>query len=112
MKSDRGGLALEVVRGRPESLANSARPREFPQKAERAAEKKHRSDTELEASGLVGETPGVRPAGAATNQPRATPWDHEFIRTSSPERAAQESGVVSPFQGLDRNTRPKPRALP
>ena len=55
---------------------------------------------------------GILPRRGRTDQPRATPWDHEVRPTSSPERAAQGHGDVSPFQGSGLDIRPDPRALP
>src|SRR5438132_6671997 len=53
-----------------------------------------------------------RPEGAATNQPRATPWDRVGCRDLSPERAKHRWPRVAPFQGLRSVRRLGPRALP
>ena len=53
-----------------------------------------------------------RPEGAATNQPRATPWDCADHPRSSPERARQGDAFVTPFQGFWHVRIPIPRALP
>ena len=55
---------------------------------------------------------GILPRRGRTDQPRASPWDHEVKPDSSPERAAQGHGDVSPLQGSAINRRPEPRALP
>jgi hypothetical protein len=39
------------------------------------------------------------PRRGRTNQPRATPWEWEFPRKTSPGRAQQGAGDVAPFQG-------------
>jgi hypothetical protein len=53
-----------------------------------------------------------RPEGAATSQPRATPWDPIGTRSPSPVRAKRRGALVSPFQG-SRGVRARaPRALP
>ncbi len=54
----------------------------------------------------------ILPRRGRTNQPRASPWDHKVKENSSPERAAQGLGNVSPFQGLGIPIRPDPRAMP
>ncbi len=48
---------------------------------------------------------GIWPRRGRTDQPRATPWDREFRSTSSPERAGQGDGDVSPFQGRGMDIR-------
>ncbi len=53
-----------------------------------------------------------RPKGAATSQPRATPWDRTDHLRSSPERARQGDSRVPPFQGFRHVRIPIPRALP
>ena len=73
---------------------------------------KQRPDTELGTSGIEVEPSRIRPEGAVTNQPRASPWDYEVKCASSPERAAKWYGVVSPFQGTRINVRTEPRAMP
>ena len=53
-----------------------------------------------------------RPEGAATNQPRPTPWDCASHPRSSPERAKHGDAFVPPFQGFGHVRIPIPRALP
>jgi hypothetical protein len=53
-----------------------------------------------------------RPEGAATNQPRATPWDCANQPRSCPERAKQGARFVAPLQGFGYIRIPIPRALP
>jgi len=55
---------------------------------------------------------GIVPRRGRTNQPRASPWNHQVRENSSPERAAQCSGDGSPFQGSGIHIRPAPRTLP
>ena len=55
---------------------------------------------------------GISPRRGRTDQPRATPWVPDVRPTSSPERAGQGHGDVSPFQGSGLANRPEPRALP
>ena len=53
-----------------------------------------------------------RPEGAATSQPRATPWDSDATRSPSPVRAKHRGTLVSPFQGSGWVWARVPRALP
>ncbi len=53
-----------------------------------------------------------RPEGAATSQPRATPWDRIGWRSLSPDRAKHRRARVPPCQGSRSPGRPGPRALP
>ena len=101
-------------RGRPSVRHSGGVVRPAPNTSPRRAhhKNKQRPDTELEASGFEGEPSRLRPEGAATNQPRASPWDYDVKCASSPERAAQWYGVVSPFQGSRINVQTDPGAMP
>ncbi len=70
------------------------------------------TDSELETSGIEVGPSNLRPEGAKTYQPRATPWDDGVERASSPERAAQWYGFVSPIQGSRINVQTDPMAMP